>query len=105
VKTATLIRKLDGFRGDARLYKLSEPVAFGYDDAGATDHVVVSAVQSVLPTPSAVFFRDLDSGPETYVFPATADGEVLSWGELEGSYRGGTDHERALRGAGYEVQP
>ena len=40
---------------------------------------------------------------ETYIFPADEDGNVLDWGELEGSYRGGMDHEEALHNAGYEI--
>lgn len=43
------------------------------------------------------------SGPETYIFPANEDGKVVHWAELEGSFRGGLDHERALRNAGFEV--
>lgn len=43
------------------------------------------------------------SGPETYIFPATAKGEIDDFGELEGSYRGGLDHRLALENAGYEV--
>lgn len=42
-------------------------------------------------------------GPETYVFPANSKGRVLDWGELDGSFKGGLDHEQALRNAGYEV--
>lgn len=30
----------------------------------------------------------LYSGPETYLFPADADGRVIDWNEIEGSYRG-----------------
>lgn len=44
------------------------------------------------------------SGPETYIFPANEDSIVVHWGELEGSFKGGLDHERALRNAGFEVQ-
>lgn len=35
---------------------------------------------------------------ETYVFHATADGEITDWGQLPGSYHGGLDHERAIAG-------
>lgn len=39
------------------------------------------------------------------LFELSADeqGEILNWSELEGSYHGGLDHERALERAGYEV--
>jgi len=43
------------------------------------------------------------SGPETYIFPANGNGKVLSFLELEGSYRGGLNHFKALEGAGYVV--
>lgn len=42
------------------------------------------------------------TGPETYVFPATPAGEIVSWGELPGSYRGGLSAEEAIIGAGYK---
>jgi hypothetical protein len=84
-KTAKLISNLDDFSGDARLYKLSKPLS-------GHMYVIVSAAYAMF------------SGPETYIFPANEKGEVTSWGELDGSYRGGTDHARALRNAGYEVK-
>lgn len=93
MKTATYVKPYDPGRGDAAVYKLSDPMPvdrFG-DEKQHTDHVVVSAVD--------VMF----SGPETYIFPCDADGKVTSWGELEGSFRGGLDHAEALRGAGYEI--
>lgn len=45
------------------------------------------------------------SGPETFIFGANEKGEISDWGELPGSYRGGLDHEQALRNAGYTVDP
>lgn len=95
-KTATFLRKLDDFKGDARLYQLSELVGYDLDweteeYAAQTNHVIVSAVIA------------LYSGPETYIFPANEEGKVLDWGELDGSFRGSLDHEQALRDAGYEI--
>lgn len=84
MKTARLIKELSGFTGTAKLYELSEPL----DDA---THVVVSAAD--VPY----------SGPETFIFPADAKGEVTGWGELDGSYRGGLSHDAALTKAGYAV--
>lgn len=75
-KTATLVKNLTGFRGDARLYKLSEPHE-------GTEFVIVSGANAM--------------------FSGVAEGEVSDWGELEGSFRGSIDHERALAGAGYLV--
>jgi hypothetical protein len=88
---AKYVKNLLGFTGDARLFSLNEPIAYGNDKH--TDHVVVSAVVAY------------GSGPETYIFPADAEGSVLSWCELDGSYRGGLDHEEAIRQAGWEVEP
>lgn len=79
-------RRVRGMAGDARLYRLNEPLN-GYQ------YVVVSAVDE----------RPAHRLHETYIFGADHTGKVIDWGELEGSYKGGTDHEEALRGAGYEV--
>lgn len=45
------------------------------------------------------------SGPETNIFGCDSEGDVTEWRVLDGSYRGGLDHEEALRNAGYEVVP
>jgi hypothetical protein len=83
-KTATFVKDLTGFSGSAKLYRLDPPL-------DGERFVVVSATDV------------MRSGPETYIFPADAEGEVSSWGELAGSFRGGLDHAEALRGAGYEA--
>ena len=82
-KPARYVRDLDGWRGNAKLYELSEPL---------DEHkfVAVSAVDAMF------------SGPETYSFGCDADGNNVDFCELPGSFRGDFDHERALRGAGYE---
>lgn len=99
-KTAVKVRELEGWNGVAYLYELSEPVTWeDYDfDTGEshthkTNYVVVSAVYVASDT----------SRPETFIFPCDSEGEVLSFGELEGSFRGDVDHVRALNDAGYEV--
>lgn len=61
-------------------------------DGGVHQHVVVSSV--IAPY----------TGPETYIFPSNAAGDVISYSELDGSYRGGLDHKQALENAGYEVK-
>lgn len=43
------------------------------------------------------------TGPETYVFAASHDGEIVDWTELPGSYRGGLSAEEAITGAGYTL--
>ena len=69
-----------------KLYKLSRPVVLDrYEDGMTYEYVIVSA--------SVAY-----SGPETYVFPADENGEVTDWGELEGSFQGSLDYERALAG-------
>jgi hypothetical protein len=44
------------------------------------------------------------SGPETYIFPADEDGEVTTFRELDGSYKGGLSHKKALEDAGYVIE-
>lgn len=96
MKTAKLIREnvLNNSSGFASLYRLSEPLSgYDWDDEGAPsyEYVVVSAAN--------VMF----SGPETYIFGSKADGQVVSWSELEGSFRGGLSHAEALSNAGYTI--
>lgn len=91
-------RVITGRAGQAiKVFRLDPPLKYekyGADDLEErqTRYVVVSAV-TMVPF----------SGPETYIFPADKEGEVTSWGELPGSYRGGTDITKALRNAGYEI--
>lgn len=68
-----------------RTYRVNPPLE-------GNEYVVVSAVVAMF------------SGPETYIFPADKNGKITSFGELEGSYRGGMSHESALGNAGYEIQ-
>lgn len=93
MRTATFIKTLGNpWKGDARLYHLSEPVVYDddYETDPETEYVVVSGVWAW-------------SDNETYIFPATSTGEALSFTELDGSFTGGIDHERALRDLGYYV--
>ena len=76
-------RMIVGFRGDARLYRLTPPL-------DGDEYVIVSAADTL-------------DGPETYIFAADALASVIDWRELDGSYKGGLDHAQALRNAGYEV--
>ena len=89
--TATFVKDMSkNFTGTAKLWKLSEPV----DCEGGNekiDHVVTSA--------TIVMF----SGAETYIFPADESGNVVSWLEMDGSYRGGLDHEQAIENAGWII--
>lgn len=93
---AVFVRDLSDFNGEAKLYAVSPPVTYsqGYGgdvDSKTADHVVVSKV-------SNAWVR------ETYLFPATAEGDVASWAELGGSTKGECSHEDALCNAGYETE-
>jgi hypothetical protein len=96
-KLATLVKKLDDWRGDARLYKLSEPVEYEVynedDDEGViekTDFLVVSAAVAI------------DNGDlETFIFPADDDGRAMSMMHLPGSIVGVLNHQLALLQLGY----
>ena len=85
--TATPIEiDLNGREGiDQRLWRLSSPIHDG--DLHDLQFIVTSA--------SILTYRN---EPETYVFGAWADGKIRDWLELEGSFRGALDHDRALRG-------
>lgn len=89
-KIAKFIRDLDGFTGTASLYRVSPPMRSGWTDE-YYGFVIVSAAM-------------VSDVPETYIFGADEDGEVLHWLELPGSFRGALDHVAALEGAGYRVR-
>jgi hypothetical protein len=86
---ATYVQDMSDFSGVAKLYRVDPPVSF--DDDKKADHVVVSAVDS-------------EWACETYIFPANEKGDVLSWGELDGSQRGSVSHQEVLHAAGYQVE-
>ena len=73
-----------------RLYRLSEPIDDG--EGGTTDYVIVSAK-----------VVDIIYRPETYIFPARADGSVINFTDLPGSFDGAVDHDRAIREAGWTL--
>jgi len=98
MKTAKLIKeKLDDFIGHANLYKLSHSIKYDKPwneidpPAKKTKYVIVSAVSAMI------------TGPETYIFPANSKGEIIDWGELDGSFKGGLDHSKALQNAGFSI--
>lgn len=87
---AHYMRNLEGWTGDARLYTLDPALEYkDGDGAVRTQYVIVSGITGIIT--------------ETYIFPASFDGEALSFSELEGSFSGAVDHERALNGLGYSV--
>lgn len=91
VKTAEFVRDIsnddDSWTGTAKLWRVSPPVRFSTLEGGTreTEYVITSATVAIF------------SGPETYIFPADSEGEVMNWIELPGSYRGDLDHDRAIR--------
>ena len=90
--TAKFVKDIKGMRSDARLYKLSIPVAYGWGDdepMPTTEYIVVSAT-----------IADY-TGPETYIFPSNEDGDIIDWGEMDGSYRGELSHAKAIINAGW----
>jgi hypothetical protein len=96
IPTATLVRVLPRGRGEMRLYKVSPPVRWGYSyDTNSYKNIAEYVVVSAADVPF--------SGPETYIFPASESGDILSWSELEGSFRGAWNHDKALLDAGYAV--
>lgn len=87
MKTTVLIRQLP-FNGAAeqKLWHVDPPVKYqDYDTTKETEYVISSATDVPF------------SGPETYIFPANEKGEVIHWGELSGSYKGGLDHDEAIK--------
>lgn len=85
------------------LYKLSKPIIYetwkdyDYDKnrmkrKHQTHYVLVSAVYE---------FQGLLH--ETYIFPATKDGEIIDWTELPGSQRHALNHNTVLAYAGYAL--
>lgn len=98
-RTAYYIKEVQGFNGCARLYRLDPPMGgLLYQH----EYVVVSATD-MAHINSFVMNKALHQPPETFIFPATPEGEIENFSELDGSYRGGLDHEQALANAGYEL--
>lgn len=76
-----------------KLYRLSPPLTGEDWDGGTYLHKYVIASGADVPY----------SGPETYIFPANEHGEITDWGELDGSYRGDINCDKAIENAGYTV--
>lgn len=83
-----IIDGLQGFKGHAALYQLNPPIKD--DDNEEYEYVIASAVVALF------------SGPETLIFPATKDGEVINFRDIAGE-RGTLNHTVALNNEGYTV--
>lgn len=91
------IKYLDGFRGEAVLFRMEPPLE-------GHEYVVVSAVHPKPPEGmNLTRYADMFT-PETYIFGADPEGHVVDWGELPGSFKGAMDIPRALVQAGYEIR-
>jgi hypothetical protein len=91
--TATFVRDVhnDG-PASHKLWHVDPPIP-DYE-GNPTSYVITSAVNA----------SGYDSGPETLIFAADADGNIKDFMDLEGSYRGELNHERAIREAGWKMQ-
>lgn len=90
------IKSLDGFRGEAVLFRMEPPLE-------GHQYVVVSAINTK-PFPEMENEFKYPFQSETYIFGALPDGTVLDWHELPGSFQGAMDIPRALAQAGYEIK-
>lgn len=79
----------DRYQGHAELFLLDETKTIP-GGRRKYNHVVVSTVNH-------------EFAHETSIFPSDRNGMPIDWSELPGSYRGGTDIDKALGDAGYEV--
>ena len=109
MKTATRIKALSGWNGNAILYKLSEPLSgYNWDDdapkAQGFDYVVVSAINNMFGRETYIF--GVNGSEEAILKSIKETGDVdamVNLSELPGSYKNGMDHEKALSGAGYTM--
>lgn len=96
---ATFIRCLNDWRGDARLYKV-EPSYEGNDHLIVSGAVVIDHPVIAL---ASIFGANPARESETFIFPASADGEAISMMEMKGSISGEINHAKALANAGYAI--
>lgn len=88
-KFATRIRDVsvqNQASGKQVLYRLSPPL-------DEHEFVVSSAIAFAFDTAMS----------ETYLFAASHDGDITDWSELDGSQRGISDPDAAIRNAGYTI--
>jgi hypothetical protein len=89
IMRATPIREIEGYKGQAILYKMDPPVQHGDD---SYEYVIASSAPRMMWTK-----------PETLIFPSNAEGEINGYHSLGGgSY---LNQPQALDTIGYEIQP
>lgn len=86
---AFFVREILGMSGRAELFRFDPPIR---NRGNEISFAVVSAC-----------IVDYINRPETYLFAADKDGEILSWEDLPGSQNGTIDIDAVLTEAGYEV--
>jgi hypothetical protein len=104
-KTATHVKSLNERQA---LYRLSEPVQYGWSDDGQTTTFVVASLAlgwTGVSTGRGSFAAGFFGGnpTECLVFPARADGEIIEMCEIGGSYDCPGGHQEALEGMGFAL--
>jgi hypothetical protein len=86
-KFAVLVREISPSQS---LFMLSEAVSVGYSEEGKTSFVVSSKANAY------------GNANEILIFPATATGKIIQFGEIGGSYEE-ESHATALAGMGFTL--
>jgi hypothetical protein len=85
---------LPGFSGHAALYKVAPPIKVrSWDDTKPEQ-----SYRFVIVSTANVMGRY-----ETFMFPATKEGKVASWTEMDGSQVDTTSHSKVISNAGYTL--
>lgn len=102
MKRAIYMGKPAGWITDARLYRLEDPPFWA--GKRRRGYVVVSGadLSETIGVPPEHFDDLYLPRFETYIFRTSRKGCWIESRELEGSFRGEIDHDRALAGLGYE---
>lgn len=96
---ATILRDtFPGMKGDKLLLRMDPPLASSEFNPDTNEYEPV-AHEYVVSSATTVLGE-----PETYLFPATRDGEIVNWRELEGSQKGTLSHADVLAALGYAIE-
>lgn len=100
-KRAHLIAELDGYTGDARLYKVVPPLA-GRPDYSDDEPSEPETHDYVIVSKTVV--QGLFGGAETYIFAADpTTWKVKNFSKMPGSLRGDFTHAEVLERLGYTI--
>lgn len=90
---AYLVRKLDGWRGEATLYQLDPPYkTFHYKDRTFSHVVIMEHITK----------KDPNHTRETFFIPSDETGEQRGWFQMDHCLEG-HDTAASLRSAGYRI--